>query len=315
VVLLHGIWSNAATWDWAIQHDQRFTVYAEDYSTQFPNNNAAHFGANLDKPQEGIAEAVSLLRGKRIAATQADLVGHSMGGLLARLYAAGAHPIDVPTPAAYLRGDNLQKGDIHKLITLDTPHLGSELANGLFFGEFAITPLGELVDKFIGCVTCGAAADLQARNQIVTNLPESKVPSHAIVGVGGQTVLDQIDSYALLVGTAGGPAEGIAEVIEAGTSYDSAVFGGDMHDLIVSETSQKGGLSGDAVSRFEAQQSLSDCLVDKLAGLSFSDCWLAAHFTVTKENRISAHVIDLLNAPANSSWFGRFPATSTLVAH
>ena len=315
VVLLHGIWSNAATWDWAIQHDQRFTVYAEDYSTQFPNNNAAHFRDNLDKPQEGIAEAVSLLRGKHFAATQADLVGHSMGGLLARLYAAEAHIEDVAP--SYYRADNLQSGDIHKLITLDTPHLGSDLANGLFLGDFAITPLGKLVNQWVGCVTCGAAADLQVGNAIVTNMPESKIPSHAIVGVGGETVLHQIDWYSLLVGALPLPfdaAKGIAEVIRAGTEYDSAVFGGD-HDLIVSETSQKGGLSGSAVSRFEAQQSLFDCVVDKQAGLPLSDCWIAAHFTVTKENRISARVIELLNASANSSSFGRFPATSALSAH
>ena len=38
--------------------------------------------------------------------------------------------------------------------------------------------------------------------------------------------------------------------------------------------------------------------------------WWAVHFTVTKEERIGAHVIELLNESVSSSAFGPFPATT-----
>ena len=69
----------------------------------------------------GIKQALAYYRDKlNLAATQADLIGHSMGGLLARAYAA--------TPT-YKRPENFNAGDIHRLITICTPHYGSELVD------------------------------------------------------------------------------------------------------------------------------------------------------------------------------------------
>ena len=83
VVLLHGVWSDRCTWKWPIQQDVRFVIYAQDYS----GTNADHFIANLDKPLAGIQTALGGLRQKGYAVTQVDFVGHSMGGLLGRMYA------------------------------------------------------------------------------------------------------------------------------------------------------------------------------------------------------------------------------------
>lgn len=67
----------------------------------------------------GIREALDYYRERLgLAATQADVVGHSMGGVLARVYAAQPD---------YRRPENFEAGDIHRLVTICSPHFGSEL--------------------------------------------------------------------------------------------------------------------------------------------------------------------------------------------
>ena len=67
-------------------------------------------------------QALNTLRNRqgRIAATQVDVVTHSMGGILARKHATGL---------TYQRYDNYQQGDFNKLVTFNTPHAGSPWAN------------------------------------------------------------------------------------------------------------------------------------------------------------------------------------------
>ncbi len=111
------------------------------------------------------------------------------------------------------------------------------------------------------------------------------------MGVGGQKTLGE----AALIADAVLP---LPEVVLLGAfaevGVDFLTFGGQPHDLIVSEPSQKGGLTGAAVSVFDNDWS------------DINTNWLAVHTSVTKESRISAHVIDLLNASANSTQFAHF---------
>ena len=76
----------------------------------------------------GIKQAITYYRDKLgIAATQADIIGHSLGGLLARVNASLAYNTN------YQRPDNFFQGDINRLITISTPHHGSELPQLLQF--------------------------------------------------------------------------------------------------------------------------------------------------------------------------------------
>jgi pimeloyl-ACP methyl ester carboxylesterase len=61
-----------------------------------------------------------------IAMVQADVVAHSMGGIIARA---------MTRESAYGRDTSFGKGAIHKLITIDTPHQGSPLAPRLLLPE------------------------------------------------------------------------------------------------------------------------------------------------------------------------------------
>ena len=63
--------------------------------------------------------------GQPIAVAQADIVAHSMGGDIART---------LPAMGGFTQSSNYEKGPIHKLITIGTPHLGSPLALDLLDG-------------------------------------------------------------------------------------------------------------------------------------------------------------------------------------
>ncbi len=161
VVLLHGIWSSVGTWTWNILKDPRFLAYPLDYgptaASRF-SSQALCLGPGtvpscmvfLNQPQTGIQKVLRVLRSRGIAATQADFLGHSMGGLLARLYASQYQGI------AYLRDDNLQVGDIHKLITVDSPHNGSQLPIEILTPDnSAASTFGSVLMNvhLIGCVS------------------------------------------------------------------------------------------------------------------------------------------------------------------
>ena len=68
------------------------------------------------------SQALSFYRDELdLAAAQAIVVGHSMGGVLARVWASEAYNPD------YRRPENFGEGDIDRLLTVNTPHHGSEL--------------------------------------------------------------------------------------------------------------------------------------------------------------------------------------------
>ncbi len=310
VVLLHGLWSNACTWKWSLPNAPHFFVYEQDYEA----THASRFAVNLFQPQRGIQAALASMRKQGTAVTQADFVGHSMGGILARLYAGAANP-NVP----YQRPDNLGFGDMHKLITLDTPHFGSSLANALVDLNGNDTDLGTAFEAAQGllspsppcrpttkpsdlippmCATCGAIFDLRTDSAALSNMPEVLVPSHVIVGVGGSTAISDFNDFATAEVLLGGPIAIFAEIL-GGTAglLQTDYFGGQRHDLIVSEPSQLSGVTNpDQISTFDAQLPAGP--------------W-ATHMTVTAEDSIGAAVEVLLNTAVGSTSFGPLPATGT----
>jgi triacylglycerol esterase/lipase EstA (alpha/beta hydrolase family) len=65
----------------------------------------------------GIDDALHEMVNQGFAATKVDMISHSMGGLLIREYCKN--------------DDDSCSSTIRKVITIDTPHLGSELASTL----------------------------------------------------------------------------------------------------------------------------------------------------------------------------------------
>ncbi len=77
----------------------------------------------IDSIRNSVSEILDSYRNDGIAASQVDIVGHSLGGLIARGFAQ---------QPGYIDEDNYFQGYIHRLITIGTPHYGAHLADILF---------------------------------------------------------------------------------------------------------------------------------------------------------------------------------------
>lgn len=139
VVLIHGLWDSPAAWDrfTAVTNDSRFFVRRVDFSSavtgilsstpsydssdlKLVRSNALGFSYNAPAVLAQLRSFLAEFRhAENVAAAQADVVAHSMGGDLARTIALAGD---------FLSNDSFGKGLIHKLVTIGTPHLGTPLA-------------------------------------------------------------------------------------------------------------------------------------------------------------------------------------------
>lgn len=119
ILLAHGMWSEPGTWSAAFTTpDPRFDTYLVDYSDLA----ARDFSTLGHVMRSEVAFALDQRRIRRIATGKVDVVAHSMGGLITRQYVSELQS------ESYRRPDNLGQGDVHRLVTIGTPHHGSPLA-------------------------------------------------------------------------------------------------------------------------------------------------------------------------------------------
>lgn len=204
VVLIHGIWGSWQSWNnfkplvtGVGTVDSRFSVGRVNYDNNISDlvastapfflagnlkgisSNSLGFAYNAPVVQQQIEHWIEEFKsgtnsqgiptnplGIQAAGVQADIVVHSMGGVIARTIAG---------QDTFLSGDTFAQGDIHKLITIDTPHLGSPVAIQILadshgedagcvqnvladFGDF---PLKEVDFSNGGSSATGAVADLE----------------------------------------------------------------------------------------------------------------------------------------------------------
>ncbi|MDI6451810.1 anthrax toxin-like adenylyl cyclase domain-containing protein [Anaerobaca lacustris] len=151
----------------------------------------------------GIRAALDYYRNElNLAVTQADVVGHSMGGLLARVYASESyHP-------QYRRAENFGRGDIRRLVTLNTPHFGSELAElpaALESGRIGDESLAAWTRRRVAAVLfrglfanpqAGAIRDLRPGSDALSRIGTTAVPSFAVATsvTHGQLAADRHDT-------------------------------------------------------------------------------------------------------------------------
>lgn len=165
VVLVHGMWSDPNVWrtggflDYLNLHGI-FKVYLADYAfahaqTFDPKNPESRpardaiykqvIQAQLDAAREGIV------------ATQVDVVGHSLGGLQTRSFSQDPRFLE---PLL-----NYNKGFIHKLITIGTPHLGSEWGPILYYGDKYLAII-TLADGNLSYVAISTLIGLMSKKKI-----------------------------------------------------------------------------------------------------------------------------------------------------
>lgn len=265
-VLAHGLWSDPGTWEFPLAINPALTSRYGVSFVDYRDTAASSFSQNLGKVRGDIETAIRNKRNTGIACTQCDYIGHSMGGILGRLYAA---------ESTYVGADNLYQGTIHKLITVDTPHAGSPMACLLADENGNANPIGWAFNAGGYNVTKGAVRDLRPDVLGATShgIPEVSIPAHAIYGTGWTDFFDlSLPRMRYL--------RRLSKTLTVLGIAHATAFGFEPNDGVVGQSSQWGLLSGAHSSQF-----------------NFSD---GIHLLNTSSTGISQRVVELLNAPADA---------------
>lgn len=298
VVLIHGIWSNPTTWDFfnvsstqsfANPQDPRFHIYRANYRRTNADGFAINAPIVLGQIENYIAQ---FKKNAQVAAVRADIVAHSMGGDITRTF--------VIEPD-FLNDQNYNQGDVHKLITIDTPHLGSRFANNLLASNIVCKTILSLKNMKVA----GAVQDLAEGSVALQNLQTTitPLPTHAIVGVATDAQTSTAEQNA--------KSSGLLAICRSLLPNDSFVeLLGAQSDLIVPANSQLAtglGYNGSSIpqSIFNGIVHVSESNIFTLGPDALSrgiDPNTKA--TVFNPTPIPGEVINLLNASVLGSSFG-----------
>jgi hypothetical protein len=259
-----------------------------------------------------------------VAAVQADVVGHSMGGLIAR---------SMWYSPTFSRNTNYGRGLIHKLITLGTPHLGSHNALRLIDGTNECVrnhaPLSGLMSEspsyalaslvISGTAVNGAVADLAGDGTVAGSSPfirsiqaptpgrSDRIPMAMIAGMASASQFGGIDGSAtqgLTQATCGPNVDiGFSGNFLANNFSGSRwplVFGGLPSDAVVSVGS---ALNGSKEMNACGSQTGSTCVLNPSVhgpGTVVELGFLPPHLQ-SPESGAPAAVLDLLNTSVAQS--------------
>jgi pimeloyl-ACP methyl ester carboxylesterase len=287
VILIHGLWSSKSAWvhflpGLAAAH---FDATPLDYSQS--NAGSVHQNATLLLPQlrnsiRGFAIA------SNVAAVQADVVAHSMGGLITRRFAQ----ID-----GFIDDRNYATGYVHRLISIDTPHQGSLLANRLISSPLDCHKLFFLFNTSAdgGAVRDLAVGSLMINALMSINGSQHAIPAHAVIGIANRFQESLTESEWLLQGLSLGCG------LLPNNKFQLLFHG--PSDLIVAESSQDaagvavGFASPFASRRFDSLIHAQDRFLFKFGP------------DVLSSQDVLDHVRFVLDSPINSSDF--FPIRPT----
>jgi len=232
VVLLHGLWDTGAVWDsFELNAERGFPWIARP---DYPN--AAHLGLIAWRVRKAVRDACAAAHAEGVAACRADVIGHSMGGLLARYWGRVSN-------SRYESQSNYYRGDIRRLVTIHTPHHGTRVADDLY--GMASDPVISWVMRRAGHpIDEGAIEDLCVGSPALQRMGPSRVAGHPLIGTVDLDFCGPIASI--------GPAMSSPLFLYwllTDQFYDTTrLFSGRCHDLVVACASQAGGVSGDNTS-------------------------------------------------------------------
>jgi pimeloyl-ACP methyl ester carboxylesterase len=260
VLCLHGIWSSGEAHSLIKQYlvdnanYRKFMISNPDY----PND--IYFSNNKFVARDEISKLLLQCADNNMSAGKVDVVGHSMGGILSRIFLQS----------------NEYDNTFHKLITMNTPHSGSQIADLVRTSP----ALALIVNGILGNNTDnGALEDLRVTKDGIrvllngpANLNRNKVPVHAITSryTDLQTfelianVTLTVASYVPALGRVAAVAKRLLATLKyvayAGTTCNTSesvhnclknkIFEDD-NDLAVALISQRGGLPSSATSYYD----------------------------------------------------------------
>jgi pimeloyl-ACP methyl ester carboxylesterase len=114
--LVHGIWGGPEAWK-AFKNKLNDKGQYTTLEANYKKLSATNFAESFPVIPVTIGKLLEKAKKQHIVANKVDIVVHSMGGLVTREYCR--------------QEPDACKKNIHKLITIDTPHYGSELADWL----------------------------------------------------------------------------------------------------------------------------------------------------------------------------------------
>ncbi len=247
VVFVHGLGSDYSCWKECAHKMVESGLYAVNQIVlaNYSSTNTASFSTNYDRVGDAISSAISKMKDSKIVVNRVDLVGHSMGGILSRFHVQRNG------------GD-----DVHKLITANTPHSGSEIGDIIVAHNIL---MGAITKLFYHNSDIGAVYDLAVNSDAINNDLNSPaalsknyyVPVHAISSNSIQydeIVKNGPDVVDLIADTFAGFIPQFRILFELLGCYFEHIIADDYSqlgqgDLIVSNQSQQGGCSN--ISHFD----------------------------------------------------------------
>ena len=173
LLLLHGLFGDRNTWsefqNYLVGEKHLYESFAI-LNMGYKGTNNVEFSKNVGHVEWLASRAINSYTHEKYQASKLDIVGHSMGGILGRLYA---------------QAGNVDK--VHKLITVNTPHAGSEFADIILSHEEDVSELLKIMhDHFLNENTdfsLGAIKDLSVGSKAIADLNSYScpdIPVHAI---------------------------------------------------------------------------------------------------------------------------------------
>lgn len=229
---------------------QQYYISTLTHRLNYAPTSTESFYQNRNEVPNGILELSKKLRKYDYSFGKVDIVAHSMGGILSRLY---------------LQSNNY-KQDINKLITLNTPHSGSQGANFL---------------HSIGNVTCPLITWVTYQNYVCSPALENmKVNSYEIRQQLNGSTLNQnvVPSFAISTEDflATDPdCSSLGNILYSG-AYGAldylliqSIFNFEGNDLVVPKSSQRGGLSKthNFLNQCHLSSSKNSAIIDYVLGL------------------------------------------------
>ncbi len=241
VLMVHGIWTDANSFR-TMEYNLDLWPWDLTSVANYEQTNSFQFHINRNVVKNEINGALNKAIDNGFSVAKVNVVAHSMGGILSRLYL-----------------QSLDYGnDICRLILLNTPHSGSQMAN--YIDIHASNLLRSTLNLFGKNPYAGAVSDLKVdsdaiRNDLngTSNLNNNFVPSAAIISTTSAS--DGTLLY-FLTNLIIAPYQDDSPSFR--NDYVSVIFNNEANDVIVAESSQLGGLANYTHYNHEHEGASSD---------------------------------------------------------
>ena len=235
VVMVHGLSSSNKEFK-ALSSFLSKKAYQPFQLNAFNYPDSLGFAKNMQVIPKAIDSLLQVMEDNHVSAGKVDLIGHSMGGIMSRLY---------------VQGEGSDRKDVNRLITCNTPHSGSPVANFVrdSSNKVLINRIRRLGSKRINLQSLipdpnsQAVIDLQVGSEAIEKLLNgermnfNKVPCHAICT---ERILPQLAFKSRFIKT-------------FFTIFTDENSHADMHDGVVPMKSQRGGLDDPFTSCIKKQ--------------------------------------------------------------